>query len=76
MSCYQDLDNQSVRMSSERAKTVQTKCTFCGGTNHSAKKCFKKIKQEMKNIVRLVLRTTDKRSGYLENDLYVDLKII
>ena len=31
---------------SERAHDVQTKCTFCGGTNHSAEKCFKRIIQE------------------------------
>ena len=31
---------------SERENTVQTKCTFCGGTNHSAEKCFKSIRQE------------------------------
>ena len=34
---------------SERENTVQTKCTFCGGTNHSAEKCFKRIRQEKKN---------------------------
>ena len=26
---------------SERAHYVQAKCTFCGGNNHSAEKCFK-----------------------------------
>ena len=31
---------------SERANTVQTKYTFCGGNNHSAEKCFKSIRQE------------------------------
>ena len=30
---------------------------------------------ESKNLVRLVLWTTDKRNGYLENGLDVDLKI-
>ena len=29
---------------SERAKTVQKKCTFCGVDNHFAEKCFKKIR--------------------------------
>ena len=24
---------------------VEIKCTFCGGTNHSAEKCFKSIRQ-------------------------------
>ena len=31
---------------SEIENTVQTKCTFCGGVNNSAEKCFKRIRQE------------------------------
>ena len=31
---------------SERSTTVQKKCTFCGGDNHSAEKKFKRIRQE------------------------------
>ena len=31
---------------SERAHSVQKKCTFCGGNNHSAEKCFKRIRKE------------------------------
>ena len=31
---------------SEIENIVQKKCTFCGGTNHSAEKCFKRIRQE------------------------------
>ena len=30
----------------ERAKTFQKKCAFCRGTNNSAEKCFKKVRQE------------------------------
>ena len=30
----------------ERAHDVQTKCTFCGGKNHSAETCFKRIRKE------------------------------
>ena len=33
---------------SERAHTVNKKCTFCGGNNHSAEKCFKKVRKEKK----------------------------
>ena len=33
-------------INSERANTAQTKCTFCGGTNHSTEKYFKSIRQE------------------------------
>ena len=29
-----------------RAHSVQTNCTFCGLNNHSAEKCFKRIRQE------------------------------
>ena len=46
---YQNLDSSSgFGRNSEIAKTVQTKCTFCGGTNYSAEKCFKMIRQEKK----------------------------
>ena len=38
---------------SEREHAVQTKCTFCGGTNHSSEKCFKRIRKE-KEISRAV----------------------
>ena len=31
---------------SERAHVVHTNCTFCGGNNHSAEKCFKRIRKE------------------------------
>ena len=30
---------------SERAHSVQAKCTFCGVNNHSAEKCFKRIRK-------------------------------
>ena len=45
---YLNLDN-SVSGSSghnERAHSVQTKCTFFGLNDHSAEKCFKRIRQE------------------------------
>ena len=40
----------------ERANIVQTKCTFCGGANHLAEKCFKSIRKE-------------KEKGYVTGDL-------
>ena len=44
---YLNIDSSSgFVINSERANTVQKKCTFCGGTNHSAEKCFKRIRQE------------------------------
>ena len=33
-------------INSERAHAVHTKCTFCGGTNPSAEKCFKRVIME------------------------------
>ena len=39
---YLNIDSSSgFGIYSERAKTVQTKCTFCGGTNHSAENTSK-----------------------------------
>ena len=35
---------------SERENTVETKCNFCGGDNHSAEKCFKKIRKEKEKV--------------------------
>ena len=44
---YLNLDSSSgFGGNREIANTVQTKCTFWGGTNHSAEKCFKRIRQE------------------------------
>ena len=44
---YLNLDISSgFKINSERANTFQTKCTFCGGVNHSEEKCFKRIRQE------------------------------
>ena len=31
---------------SEGSNNIQTKCIFCGGVNHSAEKCFKRIRPE------------------------------
>ena len=35
---------------SEIVHAVQTKCKFCGVTNHSAEKCFKRIRKEKKTF--------------------------
>ena len=44
---YLCLDSSSgFGRNSEIAHDVQKKCTFCGGTNHSAEKCFKGIRKE------------------------------
>ena len=44
---YLNLDSKSgFGRDSERAHTVNTRCTFCGDVNQSAEKCFKRIRQE------------------------------
>ena len=44
---YLNLDGSSgPSRNSERAHYVQRKCTFCGGRNNSAEKCFKRIREE------------------------------
>ena len=45
---YLNLDNNVSGSSrhNERSHSVHTKCTFCGLNNHSAEKCFKRIRQE------------------------------
>ena len=42
---YLNLDRSSgCGKNIEMENMVHTKCTFCGGVNHSAEKCFKNIK--------------------------------
>ena len=45
---YLNLDSSSSGSSrhSERAHSDQAKCIFCGVNNHSAEKCFKRIRKE------------------------------
>ena len=44
---YLNIDSSSgFGINIERGHAVQTKCTFCGGTNHYAEKCFKRIGKE------------------------------
>ena len=43
---YLNLDSSSgFGRNSEREHDVQTKCSFCGGVNQSAEKCFKRIRK-------------------------------
>ena len=44
---YLNIDSSSgFNRDSEMAHDVQIECTFCGGVNHSAEKCFKMIRKE------------------------------
>ena len=57
---YLNFDSSSCFVrNTERAHDVQTKCTFCGGNNHSAEKCFKRIRTE-KEKARAVDVTSDR----------------
>ena len=40
-----DISSGSGR-SNERENVVQTECNFCGGSIHSAEKCFKRIRKD------------------------------
>ena len=44
---YLNIDSSSGSIrNSEISHAVQTKCTFCGGNNHSEEKFFKRIRKE------------------------------
>ena len=73
---YLNIDSSSgFGSNSERTHAVQTKCTFFGGVNHSAEKCFKGIRKEKENLARLMFNPIDKWKVLLRNALDVDLKI-
>ena len=73
---YLNLDGSSgFGRNSERASTVQKKCTFCLGNIHSAEENSKGLDRRRKKLVRLMIRTIDKRNGHLENVLDLDLRI-
>ena len=54
-----DISSGFVR-NSERAHAVQTKCTFCGGKNHSAEQFFKGYGSKKENLARSMFQTIDK----------------
>ena len=45
---YLNLDNSNSGYSkqNEKSHAAQTKCTYCGLSNHYVEKCFKKIRKE------------------------------
>ena len=53
----------------EKAHSVQTKCTFCGLNNHSAEKCFKRIRQE-KEKARAVGISSNRNSDRPDQKCY------
>ena len=73
---YLNLDSRSgCGKDIEIANTVKTKCTICGGVNQSTEFFSKGSDRKRKNLVWLVIRTTDKQNGRLGNVLDVNLKI-
>ena len=58
-----------------RKKNVHTKCTVCGGTNHSAEKCYKNIKQEKEKARASCASDNIQTDKHHENILNVDQKI-
>ena len=72
---YLNLDSSSgfVR-NSEIANTVQNKSAFFGGVNYFSI-FFKGSDRKRKNLVWMVIQTTNKRNGFLGKVLDVDLNI-
>ena len=57
---YLNLDSSSsgsIRHN-ERAHSVQEKCKFCGGNNHYAEKCFKRIRKEKEKALAVDVSST------------------
>ena len=79
-SLYTDYLNGDISSGSgknnERANIVHKKYTPCGGANHSAENCCKKIRKDKEKLVRLVIGKTSRLSIHLRNVLDTDLKII
>ena len=50
------------------AHDVQIECTFCGGVNHSAEQCFKRIIKE-KEIYRTIATTNGKIMVRLKTEI-------
>ena len=73
---YLILDSSSgSSMNNERAHAVQTKCTFCGGKNHSAENASKGQERKRRKLTRLMFHLTEIGNVRLGNALDMDLKI-
>ena len=68
---YLNLDSSSSGSSihNEIAHYVQAKCTFCGSNNHSAEKCFKRIRKE-KEKARAVDVSSNRNSERLPQKFF------
>ena len=75
---YLNIDNSNSGSSrhNEKADSVQTKCTYCGLSNHSVEKCFKNIRKEKEKARSAGTLSKKKLIVQLGNDLDADLKII
>ena len=73
---YLNIDSSSDSSGNSKISySVQTKCIFCGGNNHSAEKLFKRIRKERRKLARLMFHPIDIWNVRLGNALDVDLKI-
>ena len=74
---YLNIDSSSgCGKNSERENTAQTRCTFCGGANHSAVFFPKRSGSKRKKIMRPEIETPDVWNACLGNVLFADPKII
>ena len=73
---YLNIDSRSgCGKNIERSDLVQTKCTFCGGANHSTEKCLKIIRKEKEKSRAAGDRATYVRNVRLRNVFDVYMKI-
>ena len=75
---YLNLDNRNSGSSKQKEKkdSANIKCTYCGLSNHSVEKCFKKIRQEKEKARSAGTSSKKIRIVQLGNALDADLKII
>ena len=74
---YLNLDSSSSGSSrhNEIVHSVQEKCTFCGGNNHSVDFFPKGLERKRRNLARLMFHLTEIRNVRLGNALDVNLMI-
>ena len=73
---YLNFDSSSCfGRNSDKANTVKKKCTFCGGTNHSAETYFKRIKQVKEKASAAGASDSRRTERKYRKHLHEDLKI-
>ena len=74
---YLNLDNGTSGYSrhNEKANYIQTKCTYCGLSNHSVEKCYKNIRKKKEKARSAGTSSKKIRIVQLGNALDADLNI-